>query len=398
MSHSSLEKRIARLEQIIEISRSLNATRALRPLLVQIIEAGRQMTDSAASSIMLVDRKTGELHFEAATGERSDEIRSFVVPMEGSVAGWVVRNEKALIVADAPNDPRFYRQMDEQIDFTTRSLLAIPLALRGKVIGVLEAVNKLNGGTFDEEDVETLSILADQAAVAIENALLFEQSDLVSEIVHEMRTPLASIAGYAQLIMRPDVPVARHAEFAQTIQQEAMRLSQMAGNFLDLARLESGRAFLSRAPVAMETLIGDALTLLRPQAEAKGIAISAELAGPLPTITGDPARLKQTLINLLSNAIKYSRPGDRVTVTARADGQELTVGVEDTGPGIPPDAQAHLFQKFYRLPTVESVSEGSGLGLAICRQIVEAHGGRIWVESEVWRGAAFYFTIPMETR
>jgi len=395
MSLSALETRIARLERVIEISRSLNSTLSLRPLLYQIVNAARELTNTEASSIMLVDRKTGELHFEAATGTRSHEISSVVVPMEGSVAGWVVQNDQPVVILDAHSDPRFYREIEEQIAFETRSLIAVPMAVRGRVIGVLEAVNKWGDEPFTEEDVETLTILAEQAAVAIENALLFQQSDLVAELAHEMRTPLTSIAGYAEMIRREGIPAEQRNEFAHTIRQEAIRLSRMADDFLELARLESGRAFLVQEEVALMEIIEDALAVLKPQAERKQIALQIATPGYLPTITGDPSRLKRTLINLLANAVKYCRPGDRVTVTTRVGKREITIGVMDTGQGIPPEAQERLFEKFYRLPIAEDEAQGTGLGLAISRQIVEAHGGKIWVESEEGKGATFYFTLPI---
>jgi len=399
VSEQELTKRLAQLERIIEISRSLNSTLSRRPLIYQIVNAARELTHTEASSIMLVDRKTGELHFEAATGARSQEIRSAVVPMDGSVAGWVVQNDEPLVVEDAQQDPRFYRQLDSQIGFQTRSLIAVPLAVRGKIIGVLEAVNKLGGEPFSDEDVRLLMILADQAAVAIENAMLFEQSDLVAEMVHEMRTPLTSIAGYAEMLQRMQIPAEQRVEFAHTIVQEALRLSRLADDFLELARLESGRAFLAQEKVSLEEIVEEALTVLRPQAEKKGIALRVATPGYLPPVVGDEQRLKRTLINLLANAVKYCRQGDRATVTARVENEDLIIGVVDTGPGIPLGAQEQLFRKFYRLPTSgEEEVEGTGLGLAICRQIVEAHGGKIWVESEEGKGSAFYFRLPIAGR
>ncbi len=394
MSNEELERRIARLERIIEISRSLNSTLNLPPLLELIIRAGRELTNSEASSIMLVDRKTGELHFETATGTRSAEIRSVVVPMEGSVAGWVARNNQALIVHDVYSDPRFHvsQQVDQAIDFATTSLMAVPLAVKGKVIGVLEAVNKLDEERFTEEDLETFSILADQAAIAIENAILFEQSDLVAEIVHEIRTPLTSIVGYADILKRKGLSDEQRQTFAQTIQREAIRLGQLVGDFLDLARLESGRTFLAQEQVNLAQVVREVLEVLEPQAKEAGILLQTER--DYPTVVGDQARLKQALINLVDNAVKYCRRGDSVTITVQESAETVRVGVVDTGPGIPPEAQARLFQKFYRVPSSEAEAKGSGLGLAITRRIVEAHGGEIWVESEVGQGTAFYFTLP----
>ncbi len=390
----STEERIARLQRIIEISRLLNSTLSLRPLLAEIVQAACDLTDAETGSILLVDRRTGELRFEATTHPDGHSIYQMAVPME-SLAGWVFQRNESVIVADVRQDPRFYAQVDRAVGWETRSLIAVPLTVRGKTIGVLEVINRRNGGSFNEADLETLRVLADQAAIAIENAVFFEQSDLVAEIVHEMRTPLGVIAAYADLIAHKDLPPEQRTEFALLIQQEALRMSRMAGEFLELARLESGRVFLAREAVDLAGVVDSVLASLRPQAEEKGILLESEVSPAVPTIIGDPARIRQALLNLVSNAIKYCRPGDRVTVTVHSDGREITVGVVDTGLGIPRDLQARLFEKFYRIPTEEGRAEGSGLGLAICRRIVEAHGGRIWVESEEGEGSAFYFTLPV---
>ncbi len=386
------EERVARLQRIIEVSRLLNSTLSLQPLLSEIVRVVCDLTDAETGSILLADRRTGELRFEATTHPDGHAIYQMAVPME-SIAGWVFQHNEPVIVSDARKDPRFYAQVDRETGWETRTLMAAPMAVRGKVIGVLEVVNRRNGGAFTPDDLETLRILADQAAIAVENAVLFEQSDLVAEIVHEMRTPLGVIAAYADLITRENISPDDRNEFARMIQQEAMRLSRMAGEFLELARLESGRVFLAREPVDLAGTVESVLEALRPQAEAKGISLGVSLPATLPSVTGDAGRIRQVVLNLVANAVKYCRPGDRVTVTAMADEREVTVGVVDTGPGIPRDVQERLFEKFVRVG--EGQAEGSGLGLAICRRIVEAHGGRIWVESEEGQGAAFYFTLPL---
>ncbi len=396
MGGSSLhpEERIARLQRIIEVSRLLNSTLSLRPLLSEIVRAACDLTDAGTGSILLADRRTGELRFEATTHPDGHAIYQMAVPME-SIAGWVFQRNEPVMVSDAQEDPRFYAQVDRETGVKTRSLIAVPMAVRGKVIGVLEVINRCNGEPFTPDDLETLCILADQAAIAVENAFLFEQSDLVAEIVHEMRTPLGVIAAYADLITRETISPRDRNEFARLIQQEALRLSRMAGEFLDLARLESGRVSLAREPVDLKEVVESVLAALRPQAEEKGMYLEAVLPPDLPTVSGDSGRIRQALLNLVANAVKYCRPGDRVTVRGEAGDREVLLGVVDTGPGIPRDMQERLFEKFVRLPVGEQRAEGSGLGLAICRRIVEAHGGRIWVESEEGQGSAFYFTLPM---
>ncbi|MBE9508340.1 MAG: GAF domain-containing sensor histidine kinase [Chloroflexi bacterium] len=386
------EGRMARLERLIEINRSLNSTLSLRPLLNRIVVAAQELTQTEATSILLLDRGSGQLYFEAATNLPG--VHSIVVPMEDSVAGWVVQTGKPLVVPDARKDPRFYRQADEQSSFTTRSILATPLIARDKVIGVLEAVNKEGGDEFTDEDVELLVVLSGQAAVAVQNALLFQQSDLVAEIVHEMRTPLMSIGGYAELMQKPGATTSQCSQFAEIIRGEVERLNGLASDFLDLARLESGRASLAREPVDLSTVIQMTVSVLMPQAEAKKVGVSVDVPTDLPPVVGDAQRLHQAMLNLLGNAIKYCHSGDNVTVTARSEEDNLVVVVSDTGPGIPAEALPHVFERFYRV--TEGQVSGTGLGLTITQRIVEAHGGEITVSSEEGRGATFIFTLPVE--
>lgn len=388
------EERVARLERLIEISRSLNSTLSKRPLLNRILAAAQELTQTEACSILLVDRKSGKLYFEAATNLPG--LGLIVVPMEGSIAGWVVQTGKPLVVSDVRNDPRFYHKADEQSGLTTRSILSAPLIARDNVIGVLQAVNKESGDEFTEEDVELLTVLGNQAAVAVQNALLFQQSDLVAEIVHEMRTPLGSIIAYAELMQRPDAMTAQNSQFADIIIHEAERLSDLANRFLDLARLESGRASMAQDPVDLSTVIRMAVNVLIPQADAKQIGVSVDVPATLPNVVGDAQRLHQVMLNLLSNAVKYSRPGDNITVTAMGEENCLTVSVADTGPGIPADALPHIFERFYRVSATEGQALGTGLGLTITRQIIEAHRGEIGVTSEEGRGTTFTFTLPVK--
>ncbi len=391
---STLQARVAKLERLIEIGRTLNSTLNLRPLLNRIVQAAQELSQSEACSILLLDRRSGQLRFEAATDLPG--VRFITVPLEGSIAGWVVQTGEPLVVPDVRSDPRFYRLADEQSGTRTRSVLAVPLIARDNVIGVLEAINKRGGAEFSTEDLELLGVLGNQAAVAVQNALLFLQSDWVAEIVHEVRTPLASIIAYAELMQRPDVTPAQSRQFADVILHEAERLNEMTSDFLDLTRLESGRAHLARDPVDMGTVIRMAVNVLKPQVETRQIGLSVEIPASLPHVLGDAHRLHQVMLNLINNAAKYCRPGDQVRVTVGGELGYLTVSVSDTGPGIPAEALPHMFERFYRVAAVEGQAIGSGLGLAIARQIVEAHGGTISVTSEAGHGTTFKVMLPLD--
>lgn len=381
------------LERVIKISRSLNSTLSLAPLLERIVTGAQEMTQSEFCSILLIDHKSGQLYFKAATNLLG--LRSIMVPMD-SIAGSVVQSGEHLVVPDVRKDPRFYDQVDEKTDNITRSILAVPLIARGEVIGVLEAINKEGGADFAEEDVELLSLLGDQAAVAVQNAILFQQSDLISEIVHEMRTPLSSIIAYTELMQRSGATLDQCQQFAEIIEHEADRLSEMANRFLDLARLESGRASIAQEPVEPDTVIRRAVDVLMVKANEEQINLKVDVPDTLPTLVGDAERLHQVILNLVGNAIKYCQSGDDVTVTARRENGHLQIDVADTGPGIPMDMLPHIFERFYRVPGSEKKAVGTGLGLTITQHIVEAHGGEISVDSEEGVGTTFTCKLPIE--
>ena len=387
------QKHIARLERIIEVSRILNSNLNLQALLEDIISIATELTNTEASSILLVDKKTGELHFEAATGVKKHEVATEVVPPH-SVAGWVVRENTPLVIDDVSQDPRWSRKIDDATGFTTRSILGVPLRVKDRVIGVLEVLNKINDEPFTEDDVQTLCVLADQAAVAIENARLFQQSDLISEVVHELRTPLTSIRGYSQLLLS-DIKPELKRQFAETINREAIRLGQLVNDFLELARLESGRAHIAQDPVDLRQVIEEAVSIIRPQAAERDITVNVDLPEDIPTVIGDAARLKQVLLNLASNAVKYNKDGGQVDISLTVDKDRVTIAVKDTGRGIAPEDLPHVFEKFYRVVDSEQEAVGTGLGLSIAKQIVESHGGEIWVKSEVGVGSTFAFTLPV---
>ena len=359
------------------------------------MEAGRELTESEGVSIMLVDPRSGELHFRAATHTTTTGLSEVAVPLEGSIAGWVVTHAQPLLVADARRDPRWHAEVDTLLGFTTKSILGVPLIAREKTIGVLEAVNKRQGPAYSEEDLNTLELLAAQAAVAIVNARLFEQSDLVSELVHELRTPLTALMATSQLLLRPELAQAQHRELVETLQRETERLSTLTTSFLDMVRLESGRMPFTIERFDLGELLAECVEVMRPQAAQHGITLSIQAAPDLPRLESDRGKLKQVLLNLVSNALKYNRPNGRVDLDAALADNRLRVRVTDTGPGIPPEAQPHIFQRFYRVRDSEGYASGTGLGLPIAKRMIEALGGEIGFVSEVGVGTTFAFHLPL---
>ena len=385
---------VKRMERLIEISHTLASTLEQAKLLRQIVDVARELTGAEASSILLLDPTSDELRFEATTNMRAVDLEGIVVPREASIAGWIVSNSEPLSVADTRAEPRWNPRVDEMTAFVTRSILGVPLIARDKTIGVLEALNKRNG-SFNQDDLTTLQWLAAHAAVAIVNARLFQQSDLVAEMVHELRTPLAALMAAENLLLRPEMTDEQRRELVNTLQRETGRLAQLTTDFLDMARLESGRARFTVERFDLSELIAECLDVLGPQAAERKLELTVEIPPGLPGLHTDRDKLKQVLLNLLTNAVKYNHTHGTVDVRVESAGDRLRISVADTGRGIAPQAMARLFEKFYRAPGSERFADGTGLGLPIAKRIVEALGGEIGARSSGTGGSTFYFDLPM---
>ncbi|HET59757.1 MAG TPA: GAF domain-containing sensor histidine kinase [Chloroflexi bacterium] len=385
-------------QQFIDIFLDLAATFDLESILRKIIHTAKQLTNAEAASILLYNDTNQQLHFAAMTNASKEALlHKMVVPKE-SLAGWVALNREPVIVEDVSKDQRWFKNVAQKIDFFTKSIIAVPMITQNKLIGVLEVLNKYEG-LFDQDDERYLSILASQAAVAINNARLFQQSDLISELVHEIRTPLGSINTVAYLLQREDLPQEQRTKLVKTIQQETQRLHQMASDFLDIARLESGRIYFRAQPFSVSELIQSCILILQPVAQEKNVALEYHIDSDDLTIEADQEKIKQVLTNLLSNATKYNQPDGKVIVSAyQSDHDTVQIDITDTGIGMSPDDLSHLFERFFRSARAIDVAEGTGLGLSICKQIVEAHGGTIMATSELGKGTTFSIRLPIELK
>jgi signal transduction histidine kinase len=390
---TEIEKRLEGYRRLIDIARDLASTLELDILLNRIIRAAVDITGAQAASILLYDDASRQLYFQVATDMDQPLMRGLVVPLEGSIAGWIVANRQPVRISDAKEDPRHFGMIEKVTHYATKSLLGVPLITKDKVIGVLEALNK-QGGEFTETDETLLSVLGAQAAVAIENARLFQQSDLIAIFVHEVRTPLSAITTATFLLLRPEISQEERDEIVQNIHDEACRLNTLASSFLDLARMESGRVQFHSRQFELRALLVECKKVMQSKADEDGIQINIEIPADFPVFEADRDKLKQLILNLLSNAIKYNRPNGLVTLSASAEKKEFILAVQDTGIGIQEKALPNLFQKFYRVQDAEGKPTGTGLGLSICKQIVQGHGGRIEVHSQLAEGTTFTIHLP----
>ena len=213
-------------------------------------------------------------------------------------------------------------------------------------------------------------------------------------VAHDLRNPVALIQTTADFLLEllPAEKEHRERKQVEVIRRSAARAVRLIEDLLEMSRIESGKLQLDLESHEVASLVHDALELHQRNAAAGGIELDVEIAAQLPTICVDGDRMLQVLDNLLSNAVKFTPEGGKITVRAKSDGGEVRFSVHDNGPGIEPEVRAHIFDRFWQAR--RSDRRGLGLGLGIARGIVEAHGGRIWVESEMGKGSAFLFTIP----
>jgi two-component system phosphate regulon sensor histidine kinase PhoR len=220
--------------------------------------------------------------------------------------------------------------------------------------------------------------------------------DFISNLSHELRTPLASLRALVETLQEgalEDPPAARH--FLDQMQTEVDALTQMATELLELSRIEAGRVALDLAPVAAGELLDSAARRMRLQAERAALTLKVACPDDLPPVRGDRARLEQVLVNLIHNAVKFTRPGGEIALLAESTSGGVRFAVRDSGVGIPAEDLPRIFERFYKSDRSRS-GGGTGLGLSIARHIVEAHGGKIWAESEEGKGSTFYFVLPVE--
>jgi len=390
---TDVEKRLEGYQRLIAIARDLASTLDLDVLLNRIIHAATDISEAEAASILLYDDAARQLNFQVATNLDLQTMRGLIVPLDGSIAGWIVTNRKPVRIANAHQDIRFYQKVEQVTRFTTESMLGIPLITKDKIVGVLEVINK-HEGMFTEADEDLLLVLGAQAAVAIENTRLFQQSDLIAEFVHELRTPLASIGTATYLLLRPEMAWEQREQMIHNIHGETLRLNTLASTFLDLARLESGRVQFHLTKFDLSPLLEECVQVMQSRAAEEQITLTVEVPAGFPPVEADRDKLKQVVLNLVSNAIKYNCPKGSVSISAAPEGEFWILSVCDTGLGIPEKSLPHLFEKFYRVSAYEGKAPGTGLGLSICKQIVSGHGGSIEVKSRPGEGTTFTVHLP----
>ncbi|MBN1427637.1 MAG: GAF domain-containing sensor histidine kinase [Anaerolineae bacterium] len=405
----TLQQKLEALDQLVEVSLVMNSTLHLQPLLQYIMEKATEITGSAAASILLMDKNTHELRFAASIGSDAEELAGITVPLEGSIAGAIIKESKAIVIDDAKIDPRHYSDVDHKIAFETHSILGVPMRIKDRLIGVLEVLNKREGA-FGEDDTRHITILASQAAVAIENAQLLSalskaydelskldklKSDFIAIASHELRTPLGVILGYATFLKEEAKGEA--GEHADILLRSAIQLRNLIENMTNLRYLQISEAELSIAPVSLADILISARDSVMALAEAREQKLIFDPPPAQLTVQADADLMVMAITSVLNNAIKFTAPGGRITIRVEERPAEVWVRVSDDGIGIPEDQLEPIFGQFYQIEDHLTRREGGlGLGLAIAKAVIERQNGRIWAQSPgPNQGSTFILAITL---
>jgi PAS domain S-box-containing protein len=316
-----------------------------------------------------------------------------------------IETQQPVLVADcSPEIVREWAQDEPHLqalrELAPCSCIAVPLLAHGRLLGGMIFISIRS--TYSPEDVSLAEELARRVALALDNARLYKDSqqairarDNVLRVVsHDLRNPLHTISLVSELLLDPSLPQSseQREKQLQIIRRSTERMSHLVEDMLDAARIEAGALMLDPYHQSPSRLVKEAIELNRPAATARSLALEPEITEPLPPVYADRNRLLQVFSNLIGNAVKFTPEGGSITVVVEPDGDQVRFAVRDTGPGLSPEHQRHLFQPFWQAR--RDGRQGAELGLGIARGIVEKHGGRIWVESEEGAGTTVSFTLP----
>ena len=410
---TDLGSSVGQLRALGEVSQAVNSTLDLETVLSTIVSKAVQLSGTDAGTIYVFDEVRQEFNLRATYGMNEEMIGALANQRIGldepSIAAAIAQREPTQVADLKDQAPTAVNEIISRGGY--HALLLAPL-LRGRDIVGLLVVRRRAPGAFPKPTADLLQTFADQSAVAIQNARLFSEIDekskelaeasqhksqFLANMSHELRTPLNAILGYTELMadgIYGQLPE-KTMGVLKRLESNGRHLLGLINDVLDLSKIEAGQLVLDLSDYSLEDIAQTVRSTLEPLAADKKLAFKVEMAPKLPAGHGDGRRLAQVVINLVGNAIKFTDAGE-VVITGRATDGAFHLSVRDTGPGISAADQAKLFQEFQQADNaITRKKGGTGLGLAISKRIVEMHGGKIWVESQLGQGSTFAFTVPV---
>ena len=411
-AHQELTQSVNELRALGEVTQAVNSTLDLEIVLSTIVAKAVQLSGTEAGTIYVFDEANQEFRLRASYGMDDAliaAVKSKHIHMGETVISKAVLQRMPMQIYDVQHDPSL-PVLDVILRAGFRSLLTIPLLGADRVVGAL-VVRRKEPGEFSNNTIDLLQTFGAQSVLAIQNARLFKEikekgqqleiasqhkSQFVANMSHELRTPLAAMLGYAELMQEGLYgPLSDKANaILARMQSNGKHLLGLINMVLDLSKIEAGQFSLDLVEYSLGSIVETVRVATESLAAGKKLALKTNVAKDLPHGLGDEQRLTQVLLNLVGNAIKFTDTGE-VRITASAANGHFNIGVSDTGPGIPLEEHDRIFEQFHQIDSSHTKTKGgTGLGLAIAKQIVEMHGGHIWVDSIPGKGATFHIELP----
>ena len=406
-AEGDLRRYAGQLQAVAQAAIDINSTLAVDAMLQSTTENARRILNARYAETRLdVDTTASSGSLEAQTAmwrasapsEEDQELTSWADATRDEMPG--ITPEILAMLAENPDAVDLGKT-----GFHVPNTLTVDLLGRtGRKLGAIQLWDKKDGQEFDEADKAILTQLAQLAAVALENARLFRaaqdatraRDDLVAIVSHDLRNPVHTIHMAASFLLEVAPANDRRTQARkqlEVIQRSATRANRLIQDLLDVAKIQAGGLAVDPVAVEVQSLVNEVMESATPLAGAKQIRVSGETRPDLPQVASDRERILQVFTNLIGNAIKFTPRGGEIRILASHDSGEVRFTVADSGPGIPTEHLDHVFDRYWQAKSTAKL--GTGLGLSIAKGIVEAHGGRIWVESPPGSGAQFNFTLPL---
>ncbi|MCK4905834.1 GAF domain-containing protein [bacterium] len=394
---SSLAKE---LDTLYRISKFIDSITDLKQLLKLIMEESKNVVNAEASSLLLYDREKDELYFEVALGKKGEKVKEIRLKASEGVAGTVAKKKKSINIGDVTKTNMWDNSADKTSGFETHSLLAVPMLRKNNLVGVIEVLNKKGRKGFTNEDVRIMEILAEQAALCIENARLYEESlraarmaaigQTMAELSHYIKNVLAGFEGAGSLL-------------ESGLQKENREMIEQGWSFLKKSQEKISTLVMNMLSYSKEKklsfnlydinkVISDVVSLMQPRLKEKSITIEKNLDKNIKEIVIDSDGIYNCVLNLISNAMDaMESENGKITVNTLNDekNKQVKIEIKDSGNGIPKDKINDVFNLFY-----SSKTKGTGLGLAVTKKIIDEHKGKILVESKEGKGTTFTIILP----
>jgi signal transduction histidine kinase/putative methionine-R-sulfoxide reductase with GAF domain len=408
-----LSRSVGELRALGEVSRAVNSTLDLQTVLATIVAKAVQLSGTEAGAIYAYDETQREFHLSATYGmdpELIDALTHQHIGLDAPIFTSVALRGEPVQTADLRQEAA-----SEFGDIILRAgywaRLMAPLVRGEQIVGIL-VVRRKAPGEFPQNTIDLMKTFAAQSVLAIQNARLFHEiedkgrqlevasrhkSQFLANMSHELRTPLNAILGYTELILDSIYGEApeKMRGVLERVQANGKHLLGLINDVLDLSKIEAGQLTLSLSDYSLTNLVQGVYIAVEPLASKKNLALTTKIAPSLPAGHGDERRLAQVLLNLVGNAIKFTDKGE-VAIEASLSNGSFRVAVRDSGPGIAAADQAKIFEEFQQVDNTSTREKGgTGLGLAISKRIVEMHGGRISVESQIGKGSTFTIKLPV---